>query len=191
LTGEGHSEEEEEPFVQATVAYSAAIEDGPDDGGEEGEDEEAEREGVVDGFVAAAAAGKDEGSFVVEDVDSGEADDRSPGQDAGGIGKIDGRERDERRNDLRGEAVNAEVDEAEAEGNAGGEAPAGDGLFDLRLVEDGWRGQGIPPVRRGSWGIEKSCRKQQKDCNRGRSSPGASEVVMAAGRACAGVVWRG
>ena len=54
-----HSEEEEEPFVQATVAYSAAIEDGPDDGGEEGEDEEAEREGVVDGFVAAAAAGED------------------------------------------------------------------------------------------------------------------------------------
>lgn len=138
LAGEGDAEEEEEPFVQGTVAYSAAIKDRPDDGGEEGEDEETEREGVVDGFIAAATAGEDEGRFVVEDVDSGKGDDRSPGQDAGGIGQIDGRERDERGDDLRGEAVNAEVDEAEAEGNAGGEAPAGDGLLDLRLVEDGW-----------------------------------------------------
>src|ERR1700728_4754672 len=56
FTGEGHSEGEEAPFVQATVAYSAAIEDGPHDGGEEGEDEEAEGEGVVDGFVSAAHA---------------------------------------------------------------------------------------------------------------------------------------
>jgi hypothetical protein len=74
--------------VQGTVACSATVEDGPDSGGNEGEDEEADDEDKVDGFVAAAAAGEDEGIFVVEDAGCGEGDDLAPGWDAGGIGEI-------------------------------------------------------------------------------------------------------
>jgi hypothetical protein len=74
--------------VQAVVACSAAIEDGPERRCNKREDEQAEHEDEVVGFVAAAAPSEDKRSFVVEDVGCGEGDDLAPGWDAGGIGEI-------------------------------------------------------------------------------------------------------
>ena len=165
LAGEREAEKEPEPFVQVTVACPAAIEDGPERGGDEREDGERKDEDEVDGFVAAAATGEDQRSFVVEDVGCGEGDDLTPGRNAGGIGNVDLGDSEEHGDDLRGEAVDAEVNDAEAEGDAGGEAPMGGGGFGWWGIDPGLRAHRTPFMQDSflGRGIGKSCRKSGED----------------------------
>jgi hypothetical protein len=73
----------------------------------------------------------------MEDVLRGEQDEGAERRESAGVGDVDFRDREETGEDLIGEAVEAEVEDAEAEGDAWGEVPAGRGNLSLQGFNDG------------------------------------------------------